>query len=287
METELTYYPGCSLHGSSKLYDTSVRKVLGRFGVSLHEIEDWSCCGATSATKTDHRLGLALPARNMGLAQKEGRAVLAPCSSCFSRLVATNVAFKEEPNLLKSINTDLENPYTEQVPIRNILELLIEGLEKDDAPEIVVPLKGLKTVAYYGCLLTRIPGYTPSDNVENPVMMDRILKKIGAEPVDWSYKTDCCGASSAVADRPVAINLIKKLLDEAIEADAAAIVTSCPMCQLNLDMYQDQAAPSRPIPVYFITELVGIALGLKKEMQKEIRRHFINGVSLLKEMGIL
>lgn len=287
METELTYYPGCSLHGSSNLYDASVRKVLGQFGVSLKEIEDWSCCGATSASKTDHQLGVALPARNLGLAQKEGRAVLAPCSSCYSRLVAANVALKEEPKLLQSINADLETPYTKELPILNILELLLDGLEAKETPEIVNPLKGLKAVAYYGCLLTRIPGYEPRDNIENPVMMDRILKKIGAEPIDWSYKTDCCGASSAVADRPVAINLIKKLLDEAIEADAAAIVTSCPMCQMNLDMYQKQAAPSRPIPVYFITELVGIALGLKNEMNKEIKRHFVDGVSLLKELDIL
>jgi len=287
METELTYYPGCSLHGSSSFYDTSVRTVLSRFGVSLREIEDWSCCGSTSASKTDHRLGIALPARNLGLAQKEGRAVLAPCSSCYSKLVAANVAMKEEPRLLKSINEELEYPYTSELPIRNILELLLDGLEAKDAPRIVNPLKGLKPVSYYGCLLTRIPGYEPKEDIENPVMMDKILKKIGADPIDWSYKTDCCGASSAVADRPVAINLIKKLLDEAIESEAMAIVTSCPMCQLNLDMYQEQAAPARPIPVYFITEMVGVALGLREEMKKEIRRHFVDGVSLLSELGVL
>lgn len=287
METELTYYPGCSLHGSSKLYDVSVRKVLDKFGVTLKEIDDWSCCGATSAEKTDHRLGIALPARNLGLAQKEGKPVLAPCSSCYSRLVSANVAQKNEPELLKDINKDLDAPYTETVPVKNILELLYEGLQEKDAPKIVQPLHGLKVVPYYGCLLTRIPGHTPSDNVENPVMMDKILKMIGAEPIDWSYKTDCCGASSAVADRPVALNLIKKLLDEAIEAEADAIVTSCPMCQLNLDMYQEQANPAKPLPIYFITELVGIALGLKKEMEKEIKRHFVDGTTLLKNLGLL
>jgi len=112
-------------------------------------------------------------------------------------------------------------------------------------------------------------------------------EKGGAEVFDWSYKTDCCGASSAVADKPVAINLIKNILDGAIEAGANAIVASCPMCQMNLDMFQDEAKIEKPLPIYFITELVGVALGLKSLMEKEIRRHFIDGVSLLKGLGVL
>lgn len=287
MQTELSYFPGCSLHGSSKLYHTTIQEVLGRYGVSLKEIEDWSCCGATSAHKTDHRLAVALGARNMGIAQKEHRPVIAPCSSCYSRLVSTNVAYENDPALAASINGELENPYTEILPVRSILEVIIEGMDDKEAPQIVNPLKGLKVVSYYGCLLTRIPGFSPPDDVENPTLMDKIMKRIGAEPLDWSYKTECCGASSTVSDRGVAINFIREILNGAIEADAAAIVSSCPMCQLNLDMYQDEAKAERRIPVYFITELVGVALGLKSLMEREIKRHFVDGVSPLRNIGLL
>lgn len=286
MQTDLTYFPGCSLHGSSKLYHTTIIDVMGKYGVKLHEINDWSCCGASSAHKTDHRLAVALPARNLGLAQKDKRPVLAPCSSCYSRLVATNVSFQKDPDLQKSINADLENPYTEILPIKNILELIVEGMNSKDAPKIVKPLKGVKVVAYYGCLLSRIPGFTPPDDVENPVMMDKIMKRLGAEAIDWSFKTDCCGASSAVADKPVSLRLVKAILDGAVEAGANCVVASCPMCQMNLDMLQDECKPAIPLPVYFITELMGVALGLGG-MEKELRRHFVESVALLKGLGLL
>lgn len=281
------------MHASSALYDVQSRLVLGELGVTLREIPDWNCCGATSAAKTDDFLAVALPARNLGLALTAGLSKLViPCSSCYSRMLVAQQRLNCDPELLREINGELTKKILGPVQILSILEVLKPMAESGKlASQAVKKLGGIKPACYYGCLLTRFPCNVPvPDDKENPQGMETILKTLGAEPLDWNYKTDCCGASASINDNEVALKLMGKLVKDAATRGANCFVTSCPMCQLNVDAYQNEVGKKFGIkdrlPVYFITELVGIALGMDPEAL-QIDRHFVEATGLLKKLKLI
>ena len=290
---EVAYYPGCSLHASSELYDIQCKKVLGQLGIELKELEDWSCCGATSAAKTDDFLSVALPARNLGIADASGLSeIMIPCSSCYSRMLVSQKRLSCDSELKDSINAELEKKVNKEVKISSILEVLVPMVQAGEmAKSAVKKLEGLKPACYYGCLLTRFScDVDVPDNVENPQGMEIICKALGAEPLDWGYKTDCCGASASVNDTDQSILLMSKIMKDAVARGANCFVTTCPMCQFNVDAYQGKVGEKYGIkerlPVYFITELIGISMGLSpKEMQ--IDRHFTDAMGLLKELKLI
>ena len=288
---KIAYYPGCSLHASSKLYDIQTKSVLNKIGIELSEIEDWNCCGATSASKTDDFLAIALAARNLGIADATGLSeMMIPCSSCYSRTLVSQKALAGDPALKSEINAELSKKVEGKIKISNILEVLLAG-KNEITEKAVKKLAGLKPVCYYGCLLTRFPSDMPvSDSVENPVSMEGLLKAVGAEPLDWGYKTDCCGASASVNDADMALKLMAKILKDALARGANCFVTTCPMCQLNLDAYQDEVREkygiSKSLPVYFITELIGISMGMDP-LEMQVDRHFTEALGLLKELKLL
>lgn len=283
---ELVYYPGCSLHASSKLYDIQCQLVLKELGVVLRELSDWNCCGATSASKVNDYLSIALPARNIAIACSSGLSeMLIPCSSCYSRTLVSQKRMSDDPHLNNSINNALALKVHGTIKVLGILDVLLKRMDviKEKSKS---SLKELKPACYYGCLLTRFPiDIKVSDDVENPQGMETILSALGAKPVDWGYKTDCCGASAMSNDPEISHMLIAKILKDAAARGANCFVTSCPMCQMNLDACQKDVISkiglNETLPVYFITELVGIAIGISPaEMQ--IDRHFIESISLLK-----
>ena len=295
---EIAYYPGCTLHASSRLYDIQARLVLGRLGIELREIEDWNCCGATSAAKTDEFLSIALPARNLGIADASPYAeMVIPCSSCYSRTLVAQKRLADDPALREAVNAGLgqKQKVEGRIKIRSILELLAgkvrDGGFKD---KVVKKLEGLRPACYYGCLLTRFPVDIKSlpeevvmeGGVENPQGMETVLLALGAKPLDWSYKTDCCGASASVNDTDMSLRLMSKILDDAINRGANCLVTTCPMCQFNLDAWQDRTGQGYSLPVYFITELAGVAMGIDaREMQLD--RHFVDAMGLLRELRLI
>lgn len=288
---ELAYYPGCSLHASSALYDIQNRMVFRRLGVELREIDDWNCCGATSASKTNDFLSIALPARNLGIADASGLSdIVIPCSSCYSRMLVSQKRLAEDPGLKEVINAELGRKVQGKVRILSILEALTPRAG-EIAEKATKKLEGLRPACYYGCLLTRFPSDVPvPDDVENPQGMEKVCKALGAEPLDWGYKTDCCGASAAVNDADQSLLLMSRIMKDALARGANCFVTTCPMCQMNLDAYQDQVGEKYGItgrlPVYFITELVGVAMGIDpKELQ--VDRHFVNAIGLLKELKLI
>lgn len=289
---ELGYYPGCSLHASSALYDHQCHKVLGALGITLKEIDDWNCCGATSAGKTDDFLAVAMPARNIGLALAQGmKELVIPCSACYSRTLVAQRRLEKDPDLKKDINAELSKKVGGEIKVSSILEILAP-LAKNGAlaAKVERTLDDLKPACYYGCMMTRFPvGVEVPDDKENPQGMEAVLAELGARPLDWSYKTDCCGASASVNDQEAAFNLMTKIMRDAVERGANCFVTTCPMCQLNLDAYQDmfceRANICHRMPVYFITELIGLALGMAPE-ELQIDRHFVDSVKLLKELKI-
>ncbi|HTZ18940.1 MAG TPA: CoB--CoM heterodisulfide reductase iron-sulfur subunit B family protein [Dissulfurispiraceae bacterium] len=290
---EIAYYPGCSLHASSALYDDQCKEVLGRLGVDLKEIKDWNCCGATSAAKTNDFLAIAMPARNLGIADSSGYAeMMIPCASCYSRTVLAQKTLQSDLDLRDKINAELAEKISGKIKLVSILDLLVEKTASGEiGSKAEKKLVGLKPACYYGCLQTRYPADIQiSDNVENPQGMETVCGELGAKAVDWGYKTDCCGASASVNDTDVSIRLMSNILKDAIERGANCLVTTCPMCQMNMDAYQDKAGAkygiNERLPVYFITELIGVAMGIGAA-ELQLDRHFVEATELLRGLKLL
>ena len=290
---EIAYYPGCSLQESSALYDVQSRRIFAELGINLREIEDWNCCGATSAAKTDDFLAVAMPARNLGIAEASGfTEIVIPCSACYSRTLVAQKRLDDDPALKEEINTELSKKVQGKIKISSILEVLLTKVESGELREKAVrKLTGLKPACYYGCMLTRFPYDVPvPDDVENPQGMETILKSLGVNALDWSYKTDCCGASAAINDDETALNLMARIMKDAVARGANCFAATCPLCQLKLDVDQDKFCEKHSIqerlPVFFITELVGLAMGISSE-ELQVDRHFVDGCGLLKELDLI
>jgi heterodisulfide reductase subunit B len=260
---KVNFFPGCSLSASAKGYHRSLRWVFNNLGIELKELPDWSCCGASSAHSLNHNLAYALSARNLMLAQGFKENLMVACSACYSRLKITEGALKD--NAFRSRMERLIGSKFDPDPqpkVRSILEVLREERQLKELKAKAKNLK-IKVACYYGCLLTRIPRVSPFDSVENPTSMERIVEAVGAMAVAWPYKTDCCGASFSVIAEEIFLDLSFKILHRAAEYGAGVIVTSCPFCQYNLDYAQwlRRKEDRKVIPVLFITQLIGIALG--------------------------
>lgn len=290
---KVAYYPGCSLHASSQLYDIQCRLVFKKLGMELKEIKDWNCCGATTASKTDDFLAIALPARNLGIAVATGLPeIIIPCSACYSRTLVSQKTLASDPALKDAINAELGHKVKGSIKVLSILEALVPKVKSGElAKKVVKKLEGLKPACYYGCLLTRFPiDVDAPDDVENPQGMEKICKALGAEPVDWSYKTDCCGASASVSDAEQSLLLMSRINQDAVARGANCIVTTCPLCQFNVDAYQDRVAKKynieKRLPVYFITELIGLSMGIDP-IEMQVNAHIVDAMGLLKELKLI
>ncbi|MEI6172883.1 MAG: CoB--CoM heterodisulfide reductase iron-sulfur subunit B family protein [Bacteroidota bacterium] len=266
---KLTYFPGCSAHGTSEEFDSTLKLVLKTLDVELEDIPDWNCCGATSAHVMTENLALALPLRNLVLAEKlENSTMGIACASCYQRMKVTKVHLDGNPELAKRINTTVvdEGTYQGNVEIKSMLQYAYEdiGLEIIKS-KVTKPLTGLKVACYYGCLLTRPKNITKFDSPEYPVSMDQICEALGATATEFDYKTECCGASFSISNTEVVENLSGKILEMAKESGAHAIVVACPLCQSNLDMRQPDIEKLQGIkyniPIFYFTQLMALAFG--------------------------
>lgn len=273
------YYPGCALHGSSNDYETSVRACLGALGVGLRELNDWICCGATAAHAVNHKLAVALPARNLAIAERDGIAdLLAPCPMCSMELVKAGRLLTESEDLRREMSSIVELPVSGRTQVLNLIQVLQKaGLEKIKAA-VKRPLSHLKAACYYGCLLTRPPKTLQFDDCEHPSSMEEILSMLGAEVVDWNFKTECCGAGMTLAEQDTVLELSHKILANALDHGANCLVVACPMCHVNLDMKQAdiwrQYKAREPVMVYYLSDVVGLALGID-ESALGIDKHFV------------
>jgi heterodisulfide reductase subunit B len=281
---EISYYPGCSLHGTAREYDDSIRGVSKLLDIQLYELEDWTCCGASSAHCTDEELAIELAARNLAIAERNDRELLVPCVACYSRLKAVEKEAKENSKKVRF-------SYQGNVSIRYALDFFCDkGVLGEVKEKREKPLSGLKVACYYGCLTVRPPKVTGIREYENPQHMDRLMKYLGADPVPWSYKTDCCGASLVMTRTDIVKKLNDRLLSMALEAEADCLVTGCPMCQANLDTRQEElekeTGKKYHLPIFYFTELMGLALG-HKDAKKWFRRHITDPMKVLKEKGLI
>ena len=282
------YYPGCSLLSTAAGYDFSFREVCNTLGIELSEVPGWICCGSTPAHSTSHLLALALPLKNLQLAQKTGaEKMVVPCAACFSRFKFAISECEKEPQLKKQMLEILEGPFPEGIKVVHPLELFAQDdLLKKIKSAVKNHTPDLKLVCYYGCLLTRPPKVTQFDHCENPVTMDKILAAVGLQPQPWSYKTDCCGASLVLTETEVSLKLIQKLIDQAKLAGAQAIALACTLCHTNLDTRQKDleksSGNSYQMPVLFFTQLLGLAFGIPPK-KLGLNKHLTNPEQVVKQ----
>ena len=262
----LAYYPGCSLRHSAIEFDTTTRTILKTLGVEVQEVPDWTCCGASPAHMTDHLLAQALATRNLRQAALVADEFMAPCPACYQREKSAEIEVHADEEFRAEVNSVMDSPYTSEVRVYNLPELLLEKVGVEAIKGLVkTDLSQLKVVPYYGCLLGRPSELTGECDNEQPMRMDALLEAVGADVKWWNYKTECCGASVGVPKKIIQQRLTAKLYEQAAHAGADAIVTACPLCHQNLDMRQAQTNSALgthyDIPVLYLTQVMGLAFG--------------------------
>ncbi len=285
------FYPGCSLESTAWDFDRSTRAICRALDIELIEIPDWTCCGSTPAHSSNASLAVALPVMNLQKAQAiDCDGILTACASCYARLRTANHKVLNDAEERERAERITEKPYDGSVPVRHILDVLVNELGVDAIRDkISGSLNGLKVASYYGCLLSRPPEVVAFDNHEHPTCMDEIVSAAGGEAIDWPFKTECCGASLSISNSKVADRLGFKLLSMARRAGAECIAVACPLCQVNLDLRQGDARKAHgdlaETPVLYITQLLGLALGLSSK-ELGIGAQIVSPGDLLKRTAV-
>ncbi len=265
------YYPGCSLEKTQRGYDESVREIFKTLGQELLEIDDWNCCGATIYMSAQETVSLAVSSRNLALAEKMGLEILAPCSSCFTILSKTNRILNQIPEMHQDVNEALTEgglSYTGKTKVRHPVDILMNDIGIETILQnSKKSLNGLKVAPYYGCQIVRPEkGF---DDRENPILLDKMFNKCGADVVYYPMKVRCCGGMLMTTFEDTALKLNMELLQCAQENGADVIVTTCPLCHFNLEAYQEKINEKYQtkyrIPILYFTQLLGIVLGLPEK----------------------
>jgi heterodisulfide reductase subunit B len=251
--------------------------------VELKELPDWICCGASSGHSLNSVLNIGLPAHNLKIAEGIGLDLAVPCAACYNRLKVAEHAMREEKKIHQQMEELLEYDYRGKIKILNLLELIIVGVGLDTIrAKIVKPLTELRVACYYGCLLVRPAEVTGFDDPEHPQSLDELMRVVGAEPLEWSYKTECCGGSHSLTRDDIVTRLVDGIIEVAKEAGAHLIVTACPLCLENLAMRQTDGE----FPILYFTELLGLSFGLK-ESKEWLKKHMNDPKPVLESLGLL
>jgi heterodisulfide reductase subunit B len=268
-------------------FDRSTRAVLEALDLKPVEPEGWVCCGSTPAHRVDHRLATRLPLQSLVLFEQAALSeVTLPCAACFNRFRAATRDLRLDPELKQEMEHEIGFAYHDSVAILSLLDLLTErvGLDAIKA-RVTRPLAGLKVACYYGCLLTRPPAVTGSDQAEYPMTMDRLMQALGATPVPWDRKVFCCGASLSLTETEIVLRLSGDILANARARGADLVAVACPLCHANLDGRQTQMKGVELMPAMYFTQLMALALGL--EEHAALQRNMVDPRPLLAERGLL
>ena len=283
---EFAYFPGCSLEKLAVSYHTSALETTKKLGVKLKELEDWNCCGSTTYFHIDELLAYTLTARNLAIAEKTGLDVVAPCSACYRNMYFTAAHLKKDPDLAEHINYALEEDnlnFSGNIKIQHLLEMYVQDIGMEEIKSKVTnPLDGMKVAPYYGCQILR--PRKDHEEVENPHFFEDLLSAIGATPIEYALKTRCCGGSLIISSRVAALNMVRNLLHCALDKGAEVIATACPMCQVNLECYQQSVnqefGTEFSVPILYFTQLLGLALGIPKK-RLGIGKEFVSAIPVL------
>ncbi|MBW7992077.1 MAG: heterodisulfide reductase subunit B [Planctomycetes bacterium] len=283
MAAKYAYYPGCSLHSTGSEYDVSFRAVCEKLGTDIEEIKGWICCGTSPAHCTSKLLSLALPFENLCLAEKMGMTdIVASCAACFARLKTAIYEANEDSEIASQISEALEKPLPKSVNVLSPLEIFSD--QKGLAEAVTNQLPKLKVVCYYGCLLTRPSKVMQFDECEYPMAMDELLRSLGIETLDWSYKTECCGGALVMTRTDVVLKLTHDILEEAKAVGVNAIAVGCPLCHVNLDTRQVEVEQEYGVqyglPVFYFTQLMGLAMDVAGD-KLGLQKHFVSVDKLL------
>ena len=289
---KLLYHPGCTLKTSAKNLEKSAFAIAEKLGHEMVEMEDWTCCGVVASLTDDDLMHHLAPLRNLIHAEDEGEdKIVTLCDMCCNTLKQTNLRVKEIPDDLETLNSfmDRENDYKGTVKIMHFLEFLRDEVGFDTLKKMVKnPLKGMKIMPYYGCMLLR-PREVAIDDAEEPTIMGDLLKTLGAVVVDNPFKIECCGSYHTIEEKKLVSNRAYRITNYAIDHGGDAIMLSCPLCRFNLDVRGKEAEKIynnyRQLPVYYYTQLLAVALGLDPKYYG-FEEHMVDPVLLLKKRGI-
>jgi len=260
------YYPGCSAESTARDLNQSALAVVRALGIDFEEPKGWTCCGATAGHQTDRLLAVSLPAANLAKVRDMKLDMVVNCAACYNRMKVANHEISSRPAIRQGVHDALDRDYDGSVKVRHLVEVLLDDV---GLPAITRSLKrslnGLKVACYYGCLLVRPPGVVKFDDPEDPKSLDRLVTAMGGRSLDWPCKVECCGGGLALSRTDVVVRLTESILDMAVQAGADCIAVSCPMCQMNLDLRQ-QDINKRPgknyrMPIVYLTQLLGLCLG--------------------------
>jgi len=285
------YYPGCSIKGSAKQYEESLFSVCNTLGIELEELPDWNCCGATMYVSVDEKISFALSSRNLVMAEETGMDLMAPCSACYVVLKKTQDYIQKYPEIRASVDkalTAADLVYRGTVRVRHPLEIFINdvGIEKIKS-SAKQKLDALKIACYYGCQIVR--PFQEFDHPCYPESMDNIFRTLGAQTVDWAFKTRCCGGSLTGTIEEVGLRLNYILIKEAQRKGANCIVTICPLCQFNLEAYQHKILKKyrdfSEMPVLYFTQIMGLGFGIAPE-KLGVKRSIISPNKIIEKLTV-
>lgn len=291
------YYPGCSMQRNARSYQDSLDAIRDDIQIELEEINDWNCCGATEFSSIHRVASHALVGRNLALAAQQvdgSRTVAAGCSACYLNLAKTESYMRKYPEWRDQVNEALAAGGLAYKPgtleIRHLLDIVYNDVGLEAIKQKVVnPLTGLRIAPYYGCMIVRPDPDNRFSNPEYPMEMDKLLNALGAEVIDYPLKTHCCGGHMTQISEPVAFELIRRLIAAADQYRADVMVTLCPMCQLNLDAYQDDMnkhfGTNYHLPILYFTQLMGLAFGHSAE-ELGIGKEFVDPRPSLAKIGV-
>lgn len=292
---KLSYYPGCTMKSHAANFEESLLYSMKHLGVEVEEIDRWNCCGTVSSLTQDNAMRQLAPIRNLIRVQEASATrIMTACAMCYNVLKRANDRVKAEPSLLDRLNefmSDEPTDYDGGVEVVHTLQILREFKNNSGSigAKVVKPLKGLKVACYYGCLLVR-PRSVAFDNVEDPVLLDELVRTLGGTPVDFSHKTECCGAYQTVDKPEIVGDRTYQIVSDAREQGADVILVSCPLCAFNLDQRQEAARRLHPdfegIPVVYFTQLMAIAFGCEESVLK-LDLHHNSPRPLLAAKGLL
>ena len=256
-----SYYPGCTLRTKAKDLDEYARASAAALGFELEEIEDWQCCGGVYPLGTDEIATKLSSVRALNQAKEKGQDLVTICSACHHVIKRVNDDMKNVEDIRTRANNymQLEAPYEGETTVLHYLEVLRDRVGFDKLKEKVVKKIG----AYYGCLLLRPGKIMAFDDPENPRIMEDFIRALGAEPVIYPYRNECCGGYISLKEKEMSQNMCEKIEESAAGFGADMLITACPLCKYNLNKNS-----GNKMPVYYFTELLAEALGVKEEVAK-------------------
>jgi heterodisulfide reductase subunit B len=287
---EYPYFPGCTLYSKARAFDEAGKRAGAKLGFELKELPYWTCCGATFPLAEDYDMGLASPTRVLARSRKEGEKVVTLCAVCHHVLKRTNHVMKTNDARREKITDFIQEPYDGSLDVVHYLEVLRDDLGFETVKgKVEKPLQGLKVAPFYGCLLLRPKAEMAMDDPDRPTIFENLLVALGAEPVDYAMKAECCGAFQVVHSDETATRCSREIIASAKKRGAELLVTACPLCQFNLEDRQAEMAKAeqgfKGLPVLYFTELLDLALGTPAATL-DLTKHHTDPRPILEARGI-